>query len=104
MWLVCSRDTGEVIGRAGLEHRVYPEGTELEMGYLIAPECQNRGLGTEVCRALLDYAKTNLDFPRINCIIEPGNKVSLHMMEKLGFTLLEETFLDGKTMKRFVKY
>jgi RimJ/RimL family protein N-acetyltransferase len=104
MWLVCSRDTGEVIGRAGLEHRDYPEGTELEMGYLIAPEYQNRGLGTEVCRALLDYAKTDLDFPRINCMIEPENAASLHMMEKLGFTLLEETFLDGKTMKRFVKY
>jgi RimJ/RimL family protein N-acetyltransferase len=37
-------------------------------------------------------------------MIEPENAASLRMMEKLGFTLLEETFLDGKTMKRFVKY
>jgi RimJ/RimL family protein N-acetyltransferase len=104
MWLVCSRDTGQVIGRAGLEHRDYPQGTELEMGYLIAADCQNQGYGTEVCWALLEYAKEFLDFPRVNCLIEKDNAVSIHMMEKLGFTLLEETIMDGKPMNRYIKY
>jgi RimJ/RimL family protein N-acetyltransferase len=101
MWLVCSRDTGQVIGRAGLEHRDYPQGTELEMGYLIAAERQNQGYGTEVCRALLEYAKAFLDFPQVSCLIEKDNAVSIHMMEKLGFACLGDTIVEGKP---YIKY
>ena len=35
MWLVFSKETGELIGRAGLEHD--------ELGYMIAPKFQNQG-------------------------------------------------------------
>ena len=34
-WLVFLKDTGELIGRAGLEHREYHGEIELELGYLI---------------------------------------------------------------------
>lgn len=48
MWLVFSRETGKLIGRAGLEHD--------ELGYMIAPELWNQGYATEVCRFIIDYA------------------------------------------------
>ena len=35
MWLVFDRTTGNLIGRAGLEHRDFDGQTELEMGYVI---------------------------------------------------------------------
>ena len=104
MWLVCRKDTGEIIGRAGLEHRDYPEGTELEMGYLIAPKEQHKGYATEVCRAILEYADSELDFPRVNCLIERENINSIRLVEKLGFTFLEETDVAGKPMERYIKY
>ena len=46
MWLVLSRETGKLIGRAGLEHD--------ELGYMIAPELWNQGYATEVCRFIID--------------------------------------------------
>ncbi len=104
MWLVCKKSTGEVIGRAGLEHRDYPEGVELEMGYLIAAEEQNKGYATEVCRAMFAYACRELHFPRVNCLIEKDNEISVHLAKKLGFVFLEETDIAGKTMDRYIKY
>jgi RimJ/RimL family protein N-acetyltransferase len=102
MWLVTKKDTGAVIGRAGLEHREYHGVTELEMGYLIAPDEQRKGYATEVCRALMEYARENLDFSRINCLIGEGNTVSKHLAERLGFTFSEKICVNGQKMERYI--
>lgn len=103
MWLVCKKTSGEIIGRAGLEHRDYGNGAELEMGYLIAAGEQRKGYATEVCRALIAFAEEMPEFERINCLIHRDNKVSLHLMDKLGFTFLEERIEGEKPMLRYVK-
>lgn len=102
MWLVCLRDTGEVIGRAGLENRIFNETAVLEMGYLIAAKEWNKGYATEACEALISFAKRELDFSEINCFIQKGNVVSIHLAEKLGFSFSEETLLEEKPMLRYV--
>ena len=77
MWLVFSKETGELIGRAGLEHN--------EMGYMIAPELWNRGYATEVCRFIIDYARENTDFEELYCRIDERNVASVRLAKKLGF-------------------
>lgn len=77
MWLVFSKETGKLIGRAGLEHN--------EMGYMIAPELWNRGYATEVCRFIIDYARKNTDFEKLYCRIDERNAASVHLAKKLGF-------------------
>ena len=103
MWLVFEKETGKLIGRAGLEHREIYDETELELGYLIGKKYQGQGFATEVCRAILEYAKENTDFSHINCVVQKGNEVSIHMAQKLGFEYREDYDLDGKVMHRFVK-
>lgn len=78
MWLVFSRETGKLIGRAGLEHN--------EMGYMIAPKFQNQGYATEVCRFIIDYARENTDFEELYCRIDERNEASVRLAKKLGFT------------------
>lgn len=78
MWLVFSRETGKLIGRAGLEHD--------ELGYMIAPEFQNQGYATEVCRFVIDYARENTDFEELYCRIDERNEASVRLAKKLGFT------------------
>ena len=78
MWLVFSRETGKLIGRAGLEHN--------EMGYMIAPELWNQGYATEVCRFIIDYARENTDFEELYCRIDEKNTASVRLAKKLGFT------------------
>lgn len=78
MWLVFSKETGKLIGRAGLEHD--------ELGYMIAPELQNLGYATEVCRFIIDYACENTDFEELYCRIDERNTASVRLAKKLGFT------------------
>ncbi|MEE1216621.1 MAG: GNAT family N-acetyltransferase, partial [Agathobacter sp.] len=77
MWLVFSKETGKLIGRAGLEHN--------EMGYMIAPEFWNMGYATEVCRFIIDYARENTDFEELYCRIDERNVASVRLAKKLGF-------------------
>ena len=113
MWLVFSKETGELIGRAGLENRDYCDeqetqgvpGTyhsEMELGYIIAPEYQRQGYATEVCKAILEYAWENLCPDRINCLIDEENYPSRRLVEKLGFQLIGETDVTGESLLRYV--
>ena len=102
LWLVFSKETGELIGRAGLEHREYHEEIELELGYIIGTKFQGQGLATEICEAILAYAKENTGFDRINTLIEDGNLASEHLSQKLGFSYAEDFDLDGKIMHRYI--
>jgi len=102
MWLVFSKETGELIGRAGLEHREYNGETELELGYVIGTRFQRQGYATEVCQRILGIAREITDFPRINCLIEEENGASIGLAEKLGFVWEETMDLQGKTMKRYI--
>lgn len=103
MWLVFEKETGALIGRAGLEHREINGETELELGYLIGKKYQGQGYATEVCKAILAYAKENAGFDRINTVIEDGNEVSIGLSKKLGFEHREDYEVNGKIMHRFVK-
>ncbi len=102
MWIVCDRDTGALIGRAGLERRE-ELGGELELGYVIGVPYQRKGYATEVCTAILRYAEEELEQSEVCCLIEKGNEVSEHLARKLGFLLKEELTLDGKQMKKYVR-
>ena len=102
LWLVFSKETGALIGRAGLEHREYHEEIELELGYIIGTQYQGQGYATEVCKAILKYAKENTSFTRINVLIDAENVVSERLAEKLGFVHMENFELDGKIMRRYL--
>ncbi len=102
MWIVCDRESGKLIGRAGVEHRE-ELGDELELGYAIGVDYQKKGYATEVCTAILAYAGDELGYRRVNCLIEHGNQVSMHLAEKLGFAYQREMQVGDKTMMRYVK-
>ena len=102
LWLVFSKVTGELIGRAGLEHREYNEEIELELGYIIGTQYQGQGYATEICKAILNYAKENAGFERINVLIAKENITSLKLAAKLGFVHIEDFELEGKTMCRYI--
>ena len=102
LWLIFSKETGKLIGRAGLEHREYHEEIELELGYIIGARYQGQGFATEICKAILEYAKENTGFERINALIQDGNIASEKLSKKLGFQHIEDFELDGKIMHRYI--
>lgn len=102
MWIVTEIRSPHIIGRAGLENREYEDGVELEMGYVIDPRWQRRGIAYEVCSAIMEYARENTDFPRLNALTEADNVASIALLEKLGFTYLEDTDVSGSRTRRYV--
>lgn len=83
VWTVLDRQTGAVVGRAGLSVR---EGYDLpELGFVIGREWQGRGLAREVCQGILKYARKQLGFDRIQVLVHEENAVSLYLCRKLGF-------------------
>ena len=94
-WAVERKDDGKLLGMTALFtawRDLDPEfGEEPEMGWIFATEAHGKGLAGEACRAVLDWAETNLDPSPIWAIIAPANEPSLRLAGKLGFERLHET-------------
>lgn len=83
LWTVLAKDTGGIIGRAGLNVR---EGYDIpELGFTIDVEHQGQGYAYEVCCGILDYAKEKLEFDQVQAFVDEKNQASIHLLEKLGF-------------------
>lgn len=100
MWSIVQKETGQVIGRAGLSWR---EGFDIpEIGFLIEAPCQRMGYAYEVCSAIVKYGMEELEFPSIQALVERDNEASVKLCGKLGFKW-EDTVEDGgKMYERFI--
>lgn len=99
MWVVVEKETKEIIGRAGLGNR---DGyKELELGYVIDVDHQNRGYASEVCSAIMKYAKEKLGCSDMNAFIRKENIPSIRLAERLGFRWEEEVYLDNIVHQRY---
>ena len=100
VWTVIERETGAVIGRAGFSYR---EGfDEPELGFIIGVPWQRRGYAEEVCRAVLAYGWSALEFEQVQALVEPENIPSVRLCEKLGFRKAEVVDVGKKEYYRFV--
>jgi RimJ/RimL family protein N-acetyltransferase len=71
------------------------EGDDIfEMGWMIVPEFQNRGLATEAVRMTLEKARTERRFGRIHAFPAVTNGSSNRICEKNGFTHLGECEIE----------
>lgn len=94
LWIVQIKETGEIIGRAGLENRIVNNVNEIEIGYMIGKNYQRKGYAYEACKAVLNYAKKELFIDKINAFILPDNKPSASLLLKLGFKYVGESKAD----------
>lgn len=100
IWAVIHKESGALIGRAGLACR---EGFDTpELGYIIAVPYQRKGYASEVCSAILDYAMEILGFGQIRILLQEENEASLKLCKKLGFQKESEMLIDGKIMQQYI--
>lgn len=101
MWTIIEKDGNRIIGRAGLDAR---EGYELpELGFVIEKAYQGKGYATEVCRAILAYAKEELLFDKVQALVEHDNSVSAHLLSILGFVYQEDVEVRGTEYRLMIK-
>ena len=99
MWAVEEKATGELVGIVGLFNAwrdLEPQfGEEPEMGWIMAAETHGKGLASEACRAVVDWAEVNLAPTPMWAIIAPANEPSLKLADKLGFERVAEAAYHG---------
>jgi len=94
IWTVVLKESGEIIGRAGLSVR---EGFEVpELGYVFGLAWQGKGLAKEVCEGILKYVKEELEMTKLQVLIQMGNEASVGLAHRLGFEKKEELEVEGK--------
>lgn len=101
MWLVMEKGTDRLIGRAGIDHHMTDGKMEPELGYVIDPSYQHKGYATEVCTAILDWARDNLSYDTIHCMIEEANRASVALAKRLGFADRGLLTRDEKTYRHY---
>ncbi len=101
LWTVILKDNGQIIGRAGLSVR---EGYDLpELGFLVDVAYQKQGYGFEVCNAILKYAREELEFEKVQALVDERNIISLNLLKKLGFEFERKVIESGCDYKLLIK-
>lgn len=101
IWTVLHKETGEVIGRAGLNVR---EGYDLpELGFVIDVQYQGRGYAFEVCSAILDYAREELLFEKVQALVKEENERSVKLLNKLSFEYEKDVLEKGQEYRLMIK-
>ena len=85
LWAVCLKESGELIGRCGLQVELIGDEGEYELGYMISGKYTGCGYASEAVRAVLEYAGEELEAPRVVVRIHKENKASLAFAQKEGF-------------------
>ena len=78
---------GRVIGKAGFYR--FPD-----IGYLFDPAVWGYGIGCEAVGAVISRGFTEHRLPRVTADVDPRNKASMRLLERLGFT---ETHRQART-------
>jgi RimJ/RimL family protein N-acetyltransferase len=90
------KKTSRFVGRIGFTN---PEGWPgFELGWTIAPEFQGRGFATEGAKVLLQYAFNEMGREHVISVINPDNKPSIRVAERLGEKLEGQADVAGVTM------
>ena len=86
MWLLRDRETGEMVGRGGLQYTYTAGLNDVEAGWAVVPERWGQGLATELARACVEVAFGPLGLRELVAFTLPDNVASRRVMEKAGFT------------------
>lgn len=63
------------------------ESGDVDLGVRLIPSYWGKGLGTEIIRAWIQVAFTDLRFDRLTAFAHPDNAASHRILEKCGFHL-----------------
>jgi RimJ/RimL family protein N-acetyltransferase len=88
------RQSGAIVGYAGVDWFDLGGTREFEFGYRLVPEARGVGYATEAGLALLDLARSVFD-GMIYALIDEQNAASISTITKLGFTYWKQDLIDG---------
>lgn len=83
-WGITLKGQGTVIGSCGF-HNHAAQHFRSEIGFELSKEQWGKGIAAEAVGAIIHYGYEQMNFQRIEALIEPPNHASQKLVEKLGF-------------------
>lgn len=102
-WVIEDKQTGEFLGEVGFadwKREIEPSLEGLpEIGWLIKPSAQGKGLATEAVKAALHWGDSHISAKDIVSIIHQDHQKSINIARKVGFGEPEiAVFMDSPTL------
>lgn len=86
LWIVESNETGEFLGQCGIVPQKIDGEVQMEIGYSFVRKFWGNGYATEAANACKEYGFSKLKLPRIISLIDPENKASIKVANRIGMT------------------
>ena len=84
LYSVIYKETGEMIGTAGISMQIIDDEWKPEIGYHLRKDYHRLGLGKEMTTAIRDYFFTHFDYPEVYSYMEKDNVASYKTAESMG--------------------
>ena len=98
-WAITLKGSSKMIGIIG-HYRVKWEHFRSEIGYMLLPEYQGKGIISEAIQLMINYGFYEMQMHSLEAIIDPKNTASAKVLEKNNFVreahFLQNEFYDGK--------
>jgi RimJ/RimL family protein N-acetyltransferase len=83
-FVIVNKETQKIVGDLGI-HFIDSENKQTEIGCTLNKDFQNKGFATESVKKVIDYLFNELNKHRIITSIDPDNKNSIRLVERIGF-------------------
>lgn len=90
LWAAELKESGEIIGQAGLTIQLCDDTEVLEIGYLLKEKFRHKGFATEAAKGCMLYAFKKLDSNKVYSIIKKDNLPSIRVAKRLGMKIEKE--------------
>jgi ribosomal-protein-alanine N-acetyltransferase len=84
--MICHSTNNKIIGVVNLSQIFYRAFQNAYLGYYVDVDFAGQGLMSEGVRLAINYAFYTLDLHRVETNIQPENRASINLVERLGFT------------------
>jgi RimJ/RimL family protein N-acetyltransferase len=98
-FVIIEKENQKIIGDLGM-HFFDSENKQAEIGCTLNKNYQNKGYATESVKRVIDYLFKDLNKHRIITSIDPDNKNSIRLVERIGFRkeahFIESLLINGE--------
>lgn len=94
-WMVEMKNGKIPIGTCGIHKRENLDGPDI--GYAFLPAFTGKGFAFEIANATMEFATNTLKLPVILGIVNPWNKKSIKLLEKIGLKFKSSFYFPGKS-------
>jgi ribosomal-protein-alanine N-acetyltransferase len=98
-WAITLKEDSTLIGIIG-HYRIKPEHFRAEIGYMLLPEYNGKGIISEAVNEVVNYGFNTLNLHSIEAIISPENLASEKVLQKSGFVkeahFKENEYFEGR--------